>query len=163
MKNLINLINDINKYGLRINNIKFNCYNVAVEKHYKKDNDLIVNKIVFDDYERTKFLNWFNVSSNYLKEGWSAQNYSLENCFKFFLDLIEKLKEEKGLTEEKITNKLDLITFTKKGVNFQYSHYDNWETINFYLEGQTDLGLDWERVKNSESILDLINWLIRGY
>lgn len=163
MKNLINLINDINHYELHINNIKFNNYDIAVEKHFKKDNDLIVNKIVFEQYDSAKFLDWYRVSNQHVKEGWSAQNYSLENCFKFFLDLIKKLTEEKGLTEEQITNKLDLITFNKKGITFQYSYYDNWETINFYLEGQTSLGLDWERIKNSESILNLINWLIRGY
>lgn len=163
MKNLINLINDINHYGLEINNIKFNNYDIAVEKHFKKDNDLIVNKIVFNDYEKTKLLNWFTASKKYLQEGWSTQNYNFKKCFEFFLDLIKKLTEEKGLTEEQITNKLDLITFNKKGITFQYSYYDNWETINFYLEGKTSLGLDWERTKNSENTLNLINWLIRGY
>lgn len=163
MKTLINLINDINNEGLRINNLEFTNYHIAVTKHYKKDDNLIVNKIVFNEYDTNTLWNWHKVSTGYLKEDWNSQNHSLKNCFEFFLDLITRLKEEKGITEEQITNKLDLITFTKKGITFQYSHYTDWETINFYLEGQTKLGLDWERLKNSESILNLTNWLTRGF
>lgn len=163
MKNLINLINDINHYGLEINNIKFNRYNVAVETHYKKDDDLITNKIVFEQYDSTKFLDWYRVSNNYIKEGWNSQNHNHKNAFEYFLNLIQRLKEEKGITEETILDKLDLITFHKKNIVFQYSHYDNWETFPFYLEEQTGLGINWERRVNGENELDLINWFTRGY
>lgn len=163
MKTLINLINDINRNGLRINNVKFDNYNIVVETHYQQGGDLIVNKIVFDNYEGKKLLDWHKVSNNYIKEGWNSQNHHFEYCFEFFLNLIKRLKKEKGITEEQITDKLDLITFTKKIITFQYSHYEDFKIINFYLEGQTELGLDWERTRNKENEFDLIRWIIKGY
>lgn len=161
MKTLIKLINDIHRYGLEVDSVTSNGQNVNVFLAYRKDGALISSDIYLRKYDDTTLLDWYRTEQEHKnKEGWNSLNYNLENSFNYFLGLIKRLKTEKGITEEQITNKLDLLIIDKRKIRFEYSNYDNLETIEFYITGATEEL--WKEI-NSKNYLRLIKWIIKGH
>ena len=159
MKNLINLINDINHYGLKIDSVTSNVKNVSVFLMYKKENGLISSHINLNKYNNNEFLDWYRLEERHkTKEGWNSHNYDLTNSFNYFLNLIQKIKIKKGITDEQITDKLDLLIIDKRRISFQYSHYDDFEVIEFYITGATKE--PWKEI-NSQNYSRLIEWIIK--